>query len=512
MVNQQLLNYIKQQLQQGIPSDEIKKSLITNGWKEVDVIEAFTALTPEISTIQVSTPPISVIPQPETVPSKKKKWIKSIVITIVSLVVLNYAFFYLPHVLNLFTKDIPPVEYSDLKLEKVVVNDNDNAYFDLQKIENVLYYPDEASTTISNMATGKEWDNKLAEDLISRNSQTFEYLNQALNKPTLQYPQYTDPETFSVNTLSVPLNLYRKIARLESIKILSLLRQNKNEESINEAFLLLSFGQKIENAQGDILNYLIGILIKNLGIEDIQKIISTSTFTSEKLIQYSDNLNNYKNDKENFTVALKMENYYLINNLTNLNKDINSGMKNTEIPFSSRRTQANAFYYFKLEKTKKMVIENTRNKIAFLDEPLSKVLPENNQSTSSIGKEKKFSILSFVKLYFMENSIGILLVNITSEHYSATRRKSVELPINATQLILSLKAFKNDNGILPNTLNDLVPNYISAIPIDPYDKNPLRYSKEKKIIYSVGTSTEDVGGSDGASWQTMKNPTFKFDF
>lgn len=45
MTNQQLLDYIKQQLQQGVSREQIKSSLLTNGWQENDINEAFLTLS-----------------------------------------------------------------------------------------------------------------------------------------------------------------------------------------------------------------------------------------------------------------------------------------------------------------------------------------------------------------------------------------------------------------------------------------------------------------------------------
>lgn len=55
MANQQLLDYIKQQLQQGVSKEQIKNSLIANGWQEEDINEAF-------SLASSPTPPISSLP------------------------------------------------------------------------------------------------------------------------------------------------------------------------------------------------------------------------------------------------------------------------------------------------------------------------------------------------------------------------------------------------------------------------------------------------------------------
>jgi len=44
MVNQQLLDYIKQQTQQGANNEQIKQSLLANGWQNVDIEEAFNSI------------------------------------------------------------------------------------------------------------------------------------------------------------------------------------------------------------------------------------------------------------------------------------------------------------------------------------------------------------------------------------------------------------------------------------------------------------------------------------
>lgn len=54
MVNQQLLDYIKQQIQQGTSNEKIKQSLITNGWQTVDIEEAFNSINQPIQGQPVS--------------------------------------------------------------------------------------------------------------------------------------------------------------------------------------------------------------------------------------------------------------------------------------------------------------------------------------------------------------------------------------------------------------------------------------------------------------------------
>ena len=63
------------------------------------------------------------------------------------------------------------------------------------------------------------------------------------------------------------------------------------------------------------------------------------------------------------------------------------------------------------------------------------------------------------------------------------------------------------------TENDmhLIPKYIAGAPRDPFDNKGVRYSAEKKIIYSVGKKGVDVGGSEG-NFNDMENPTVKIGF
>jgi hypothetical protein len=62
MINQQILEYIHQQIQLGTPKDSIRSSLKTGGWVDTDIDEAFNSMTPI-----PPPPPVAVEPTPITV-------------------------------------------------------------------------------------------------------------------------------------------------------------------------------------------------------------------------------------------------------------------------------------------------------------------------------------------------------------------------------------------------------------------------------------------------------------
>jgi hypothetical protein len=87
--------------------------------------------------------------------------------------------------------------------------------------------------------------------------------------------------------------------------------------------------------------------------------------------------------------------------------------------------------------------------------------------------------------------------------------------VGAVRLLLASKAYELEHGKLPGCLEDPVPDYIDAIPSDAYDGKPLRYSKERKIVYSVGSDRIDSGGATnttGGSRWLADDYVFSVDF
>ncbi|MEW5805544.1 MAG: hypothetical protein AB1721_02380 [Patescibacteria group bacterium] len=57
MVTQELIDYIKKQLEQGLGRDQIKQTLLSNGWQEQDVAKGFTAVDSETNLANLEVQP-----------------------------------------------------------------------------------------------------------------------------------------------------------------------------------------------------------------------------------------------------------------------------------------------------------------------------------------------------------------------------------------------------------------------------------------------------------------------
>lgn len=490
MVNQQLLDHIKQQSQQGVSNDEIKKSLLANGWSSTNVEESFGA------------PQTSVQP-------KKRKWKKIILIIIGIVVLLIVALLSLPRFLNLFAKDIAPIDDSDLSLKVVTVSNNDNAYFDLIKLENAIYEPEGKSQTILDMVAGKTWDDKLAEEIVSRNTQAFSYFAEAAHKPKFQDPISANPADITPNAVLPAMNSWRRMARLSAIRAMYLTKQGKDKEAMDEALNSVSIGQKIQESQALLIEYLVAIAMKGVGLETVQKILITSKLSSNELKQYAQGLNQYYKNEDGLINLFKGEyriQSWSIDAIVSGNPEVlkevvgEEGSGNQDI---AKKVKDN--YYFQPNKTKLLFAEYTRANIKSANESCGEI---------KVTEVQKLAPTNPAKLYTEENAIGKILHDVIAASLTSVSTKKCEedLLVAGTQTLFAIKAYKNDTNNYPSSLNDLIPTYLSSIPQDSFDGKPLKYSAAKKIIYSVGQDMQDSGGSAGDDWRKMSDPTFKIIF
>ena len=66
------------------------------------------------------------------------------------------------------------------------------------------------------------------------------------------------------------------------------------------------------------------------------------------------------------------------------------------------------------------------------------------------------------------------------------------------QVALAIQRYRLAKIKLPDQLKNLIPDYLSSIPLDPYDGKELRYKKLETgfVVYSIGEDLSDNGGTE----------------
>ncbi len=72
--------------------------------------------------------------------------------------------------------------------------------------------------------------------------------------------------------------------------------------------------------------------------------------------------------------------------------------------------------------------------------------------------------------------------------------------LRAARSAVAVERYRLKNGNVPEKLEELVPSFLSQVPLDPFDGKPLRYKKTATgyKVYSIGSDGDDDGGADGS--------------
>ena len=409
-----------------------------------------------------------------------------IIISLISLIIL------FPSFLGLFSWDIPPIDDSDLALEKIEIPKEENAIYDLFKINELIKLPEDNEILLDHLS-GRVWDNDFVKKILSENKEVLNYFSEAAKKESFQDPYLANPEEISFNQQIALMGHWRDGSKISALKALSLLKQNRTEEAINEAFNSLEVGYKIQNSQGVSIGYLVGMGIKRNGLNTLIEIISSSKLSSNKLKEVITGLEKFHKNEEGLISIFKSEYYF---EKLMIKAIVEKDFDTLKYYFGDEKETKKIFkiaennFYFQPNKTLEMLADQTRIEI----KNVSRIYSQIEDS-----KTLRFLPDRWQDKYLFKNLFGEVIYQIYfPERDSIIKKKCEEdLLVSATQILTALKAYKIDHGFLPPSLNELTPTYISSIPIDPLNGEPIKYSPEKKIIYSVGETID---------------PTFKISF
>jgi len=87
--------------------------------------------------------------------------------------------------------------------------------------------------------------------------------------------------------------------------------------------------------------------------------------------------------------------------------------------------------------------------------------------------------------------------------------------VRSAQTAIAIERYRLAKRKLPENLNELVPQFLSAVPADPFGGQPLRYHRLEKgyVIYSVGSDGHDDGGREKpADWISSDKTTYDITF
>lgn len=540
MLTQELIEYIKSQLSQGYDRESIKNALLTRGWNQNDIEEAFSSFNQPAGLVYSDSnlqtegknnkngfkvfltviflflfSPIGIVLM--WLWMGWSKWIKvilSLFLGIPSIIALIILYIFIS------AKDIPPIDDRDLLLQSVIIQREQNAYYDLTGItKDDFSFSTEDSKKIDDILRGGLWDGQFVDDIISKNEHILTAFETAYNRPKFQDLVYEDPERLfgRMTETSLKLNPFNVISasKLNSLKALQLVYQGKQKEALDQAIKTVEVGQKIQESQSGLINYLLAMAVKKIGLDATWNIISTDNLPPELLINNVQLLEKYKNNKEGLKNAFKIE-YLFLSQATevatkNAPSEVEKIGTSEDIDYKSVQKIPKNDFLFQPNNTKKIFADYFRLGIKAVNEWCGLVKKEDFDRVLPLSSTQ-LNIGTFLS----ENVVGKILSKTALSPLDVdsqlTKRCQDELRVSVTQLLFALRAYRSETGDLPLALEELVPKYIPKVFEDPFDGKPIRYSKDKKILYSVGKDLIDSGGSEIGDTDEMPDPSFRIGF
>lgn len=371
--------------------------------------------------------------------------------------------------------DEPPPKDGDLRLKRLDISDEENAFHYTNLTSEDIYYPedDEKRDLVYEMEAWKRWDKELAIEMLAKNQKVFDCFEKAISSKYFQVP-----EIEHMNSPMPYLPKWRTAAHLGKLRALHLVKAGKEQEALDEAMKIIKFGHMAEDSRGAMMTFLVGSAIKKIGHSTFRSVLNETTLQPEILKSYIEKLSEYEFNKRGLVNSLKTE-YSVISRSIDL-------MVLGELESSGRKKIRNR-YSFKPNATRRIFAEAVRDIIENVGRDYDK--RKDITAMSFYAECTKGGPLS-------RNAAGKIAALMLAESLIRVEQKwfNNEATFLVTQVLIALKCYKLEHGQLPDSLNELVPKYIDQIPEDPYDGKPFKYSKKEKIVYSVWENMVDEGG------------------
>jgi hypothetical protein len=406
---------------------------------------------------------------------------------------------------------------------RAILAPEDNAFYTLKQLAEGLVLSGDmgiATSTVTTIANGEKWDESAARKYVEGNKEALFLLSKASTQKGYQDPFYlklVDTSKIAeedVINRSSPIDSFRRAVTLSNVEFEVALYDKNFAKAKQLLFEKLALANIILNSQGELITGVVASAVKTQALTNlvprlikVQKLDETSSLDFEKaLTSYELPSEAYVNFLGTEARMVKMGNEVVINTAVKEYRD------NVEV-ISVLRTAADAVY-------------------PILENGMSKYRSENAKECTDINKLAAANQMDYdarqiemtppysgnnesnIMFYKIAQTTFLKMLTISSVWFSEThdvyRKCDDALATSVAKTIVAIKAYKDTTGNLPARLEELVPKYLSTLPLDPYSySRPLIYSNQNNYVYSLGRDKIDGGGStEKIDWRKMNDPTF----
>ena len=378
------------------------------------------------------------------------------------------------------SRDVAPPDEAEFAAVRPEIAPADNAFTYFLEATNLLVETTNAALSVD-FRMGKTPASDELREWIAKNAECL-----ALVKRGTECAICLTPPVETIGTPTPYVNPWLHMMRILEARSRLTLVEGRFGEAADDLAVGMRFGDLVQKNASSLITYLVGTAIFGMSAESAMELARDPAAPPETLAQLAAELERAGPFDGGLNEALKAEHRVTVNVVDDL--CAKRDQMAATLGFKTNRWATwflTTSYSFKPNQTKRDMAAGHRIMIA----DAGRIYADMERYDVAEKEGGRWAA-------FRPNAIGdyLCLLLMPSEKILETRCRTDGVRAGA-KLVVACNRFARDKGRFPETLAELVPEYLSEVPQDPYDGAPFRYSAEKGLVWAVGKNLTDEGGS-----------------
>ena len=378
------------------------------------------------------------------------------------------------------SRDVAPPDEAEFAAVRPEIAPADNAFTYFLEATNLLVETTNAALSVD-FRMGKTPASDELREWIAKNAECL-----ALVKRGTECAICLTPPVETIGTPTPYVNPWLHMMRILEARSRLTRVEGRFGEAADDLAVGMRFGDLVQKNASSLITYLVGTAIFGMSAESAMELARDPAAPPETLAQLAAELERAGPFDGGLNEALKAEHRVTVNVVDDL--CAKRDQMAATLGFKTNRWATwflTTSYSFKPNQTKRDMAAGHRIMIA----DAGRIYADMERYDVAEKEGGRWAKL-------LPNAIGdyVCLLLMPSDTIVEVRCR-IDGILAGAKLAVACNRFARDKGRWPESLVELVPNYLSEVPQDPYDGAPFRYSAEKGLVWAVGKNLTDEGGS-----------------
>ncbi len=382
--------------------------------------------------------------------------------------------------------DEDPPNTSRLRPALRQLPNDQNAWLVLQQAAALVKWEPDVEMTPA-MELGEKWNGAVASSWLAGHDPVWPLLARAASLPSGQAPVPDSVESllamFAGGSTSPPT--YRLFG-LSTIHAWSLFYDGQPDAAVDALLTSLRAARLLEESRGGPSTYGLGASASRLILKSLVAMAGRKEVTAAAIRRAFAALAQTRPSWEEFVQNLRVTFHFgsLVIETAKQGKERDLLGNGRNLPVVLRHG-VNWPLLFKPNQSRRLLAEGYEMTLGLREASWAKADAALTAEYSHLFGDLEHVILQFFRPNNLFGRVYLAATFFPSSGILSSRLSELTTR-SAAEAALALRLYFDDHGDLPVTLDKLVPAYLPAVPLDYYDRAPIRYSPGNRAVWSVG--------------------------